>query len=306
MIGNLLCLRWPVAQNRKVKARQFAKLLELPVAAQDAAMLEGLQLLVENVRNLADDATTLHEVARYGGAAIMDGLAAEEAAKAFMLLDVVRAGRYDQKVASRVLRSWLTNHMARGLYVRAYDGRPADLREVRAYLDTLRRERFLDGPNDVDWVFRNEIRDTREGLLYVDYVVDEHNSGSWVTPAQRPDVAPDMVGWGHLVPQIVQLMPALERLGLFTDAGMVMLRRVWSQAPKLEETTHWTVVEELNHLVIEGLIDADLCGPEATAADARQVINGWCFPLTSLDMGVLTVTDAEIAAKREAWLRAQV
>jgi hypothetical protein len=35
--------------------------------------------------------------------------------------------------------------------------RPADFREVRERINWLRRSHYLDGPNDVDWIFRNQL-----------------------------------------------------------------------------------------------------------------------------------------------------
>lgn len=44
-----------------------------------------------------------------------------------------------------------------GIYVDATQIRPADFREVRERIDRPRRSHYLDGPNDVDWIFRNQL-----------------------------------------------------------------------------------------------------------------------------------------------------
>lgn len=91
--------------------RQTAMLLQLPIAHREAAILEGLRLLAENVSILAADAQTLHDAGRYRGATILDTMAAEEAAKAFLLLDVVRAGWADQKLTAQVLGRWFRSRL---------------------------------------------------------------------------------------------------------------------------------------------------------------------------------------------------
>jgi hypothetical protein len=47
-------------------------------------------------------------------------------------------------------------------------GRPADVAKVRGYADSLRRTLYLDGPNEVDRIFRNVVEAEREESLYAD------------------------------------------------------------------------------------------------------------------------------------------
>ena len=56
---------------------------------------------------------------------------------------------------------------------------------MRRLVDILRREFYLDGPNDVDWIFRNQILDSRESRLYVDLIADEEGRLTWTSPADR-------------------------------------------------------------------------------------------------------------------------
>ena len=60
---------------------------------------------------------------------------------------------------------------------------PGSLEQLQEYIDHSRHEYYLDGPNDVDWIFRNEVIQGREGTLYVDYVANE-DQHSWADPAQ--------------------------------------------------------------------------------------------------------------------------
>ena len=68
------------------------------------------------------------------------------------------------------------------------------------------RAYYLAGPNDVDWIFRNQLLSSREDGLYVDYVRYE-DGAAWSTPAGR-----DVLG---SVPDtaVQRLVIVLHRLG---------------------------------------------------------------------------------------------
>ena len=87
-----------------------------------------------------------------------------------ILLDVVRCPRQPGEIFSRQL-GYFNAHVAKGLYA-TYDNifAPADLPEIRRYMDSECKMLYLDGPNDVDWIFQNDILREREESIYVDYV----------------------------------------------------------------------------------------------------------------------------------------
>ncbi|MDQ3763777.1 MAG: hypothetical protein M3460_19825 [Actinomycetota bacterium] len=149
--------------------RRFSTIVQVPERRRFRVLAEGTKLLAENVATLEADATTLDVSRRDRGAAVLRCFAEEEAAKVLILLDLARAGWQDHAAVRACLSSFYS-HLARGLYVKAYDGSPADLAEVRGYVDHLRQEYYLDGPMDVDWIFGNEVLASREERLYVDYV----------------------------------------------------------------------------------------------------------------------------------------
>jgi hypothetical protein len=169
-----------------VKARQLHRLIDLPEAKRFRMMAQGLQLLAAYVETLDSDAIHLHHDGGLRSAEVLGGLADEEAAKVMVLLDIARAGWGDKSALSNAFRAF-RDHLARGLYVGVYDGRPASLGEVRGYVDTLRPTLHLDGPNDIDWIFRNMILDRRESRLYVDLIADDEDRPSWTSPAHRDD-----------------------------------------------------------------------------------------------------------------------
>ncbi len=113
-----------------MEARSLTQLTTVPVTQRVALIAEGLDLIAEQVTTLHGDLRHLIEVGRRRSAAVVDGLAQEEAAKPLILLDVVRMGWRDQALVQRQLRRFY-DHLARGIYARVVDVRPADLAEVR-------------------------------------------------------------------------------------------------------------------------------------------------------------------------------
>jgi hypothetical protein len=78
-----------------------------------------------------------------------------------ILLDLVRLGWRDHsKVKAQI--SPFYDHLGRCIYVEVLESRPADFAEVRRMVEDMRQAYFLDGPNDVDWIFRNELLSSRE------------------------------------------------------------------------------------------------------------------------------------------------
>lgn len=206
-------------------ARRLRTIAQLPEDQRFAVLAEGMQLLAENVVTLEADATTLAASRRNRSAAVLRGFADEEAAKVLILLDLARAG-WNEQAAVAACFSRFYDHLARGLYVRAYDGSPADLAEVRRYVDRLRQKYYLDGPMDVDWIFRNEVLTDREEQLYVDYIEDEHGSRHWTGPADRAAVFDAPFSLPAPVSTVSRLVAAMHHIGLLTERGLTATRAV--------------------------------------------------------------------------------
>jgi AbiV family abortive infection protein len=280
-----------------MKPRDVRALLQAPKAERLALVAQGLELLAEHVGALRDDLTHLQEAQRPRGAAVIDGLASEEAAKMLILLDVVRMGWSDEKAVSQQLQRF-HNHLARGIYAEVTHGRPADFAEVRSYVDSLRRTHYLDGPNEVDWIFRNRVEAAREESLYVDYVTGEEGS-FWITPATTSDAS--LSSWPTMV---IDLVLALHRYGCTTEEGLRLIAKEWEDVT-LADDTHWSVVEKINRKILGKLEDAHLRRADLTDRDVRLAVEHWTFPLGTLDFRRIEVTKAELAAERERWIARQ-
>lgn len=280
-----------------MKPRDLVAVLNVPKAERLALIAEGLELLAEHVSTLRDDLIHLQESGRSRGAAVIDGLASEEAAKMLILLDVVRMGWSDTVAVRGQLRNFY-NHLARGIYARLIAGRPADLAEVRRYAESLRRALYLDGPNDVDWIFRNSVEADREESLYVDYVTSEGDS-AWITPARLSDLK--LSSWPSMV---VDLALALHRLGCTSEKGLEIIAKEWAGF-SLDDDTHWVKVEAINKRILNKLHAAGLCSDDLTRADIRLALEQWIFPLGGVDLSPIKVTKTELLAERERWVARQ-
>ncbi|WP_433530967.1 AbiV family abortive infection protein [Micromonospora sp. CA-263727] len=285
-------------------ARQLDKILHLPERQRFAVMAEGMEQLASSVAALEADAGALADSRRHQSAAVLRCFADEEAAKVLILLDVARAGWKDRKRVEDLLRRRFYQHLARGLYVRAYDGNPADLAEVRRYVDSWRTEFYLDGPMDVDWIFSNEVLAGREERLYVDYVRDEDGNGYWTGPGSRAAMIDEPFKYPLPASVAIRLVAAMHRIGLLSIDGLRTTRAVW-QGVAVDDSMHWSTLHPLNVAVIgrlaeEGL-DLDI---EENLEAVRFVCDRWIFPLYTLDLDMEKVTLAELQAARErrlAW-----
>jgi len=266
---------------------------------RDAALAEGLQRLAEHAAALREDVNLLLQNRRPHAAAVIDALAAEEAAKMLILLDIVRAG-WSDPAATVELAKRFYSHLARGIYARAAETRPATFGELRGYVDGWRAQLFLDGPNDVDWIFRNQIMAAREDAMYVDYVVGEQG-GHWTSPRTNAILA-EMYG-GSVV---VDLATALARLGCTTVEGLQVVAAEWAGIT-VDDTTEWHAVERINRRVVQQLADRKLIDPSATRDEGELVYEQWTFPLNTIDLTQqVKVTKQELQERRDQWIADQI
>lgn len=165
-----------------MEARALGRLLQTAKDRRLDMIGPGIAALVEHVRTLRADVVLLVAQERHRSARILDNLVDEEAAKVLILLDLVRHGVADDEVVTQQVRHFY-DHVARGIYAAVSVGAPASFREQRERAEALRVSLYLDGPNDVDWIFRNEIEAGREDAMYVDYVVTDEGTAWCPLPA---------------------------------------------------------------------------------------------------------------------------
>ena len=276
-----------------MQARALKRLLDIPSEERLDSISEGLGLLAEQVETLNGDLALLAEEERRRGLEMLSAHANEEAAKALILLDVVRMGQEDEETVERAL-GYFSSHLARCIYVEVGEMSPADFAEVRRLVETMRPSRYLDGPNDVDWIFRNQLLSHREESLYVDYVHEEEGD-RWVTPATNDEFI-----FPRGTSAVCELVGALHRLGATSRSGLEIIARAWA-GTEIEDDMHWSEVAALNGSVVEELIEGGIALDDGTPQDASLAIERWPFPMGGLDLRQRQVTDTELAAERDRW-----
>ncbi len=141
----------------------------------------GLRLILQNANCLIDDAKLLLERdSNNNGVWILRGIAEEEAAKFLILIDAVRCPKKHERFEKHLQD--FNEHVAKGIYAEYYNMRPATFGEIIRYVEFYRAEYYLDGPQGIEWIFRNSISQEREEMMYVDYIEDDEGH-RW----QKPD-----------------------------------------------------------------------------------------------------------------------
>lgn len=246
---------------------------------------EGLALIGENVRSLRDDIAYLYDGKRLRAAEVMTGLADEKAAKTLILLDLVRAGVSDPQMLKQQT-SRFYEHLARCIYAEVAHMAPASFGEIQDLVDLERKSHYLDGPDDVDWIFPNKLITHRVQRLYVDYVVD-HGDARWVSPRRFEDV-----GFGPLI-EAPNLVIALEQTGCTSLARLRICAEEW-EGVVMEPDTHWQVVASINPRILARLAKQDHAFAAASGQDRRRIIDHWTFPLTGLNLTMDSVARADL------------
>lgn len=237
---------------------------------------QGISHIVANVRDLNEAVHQLHQADQFRTSNIMRGLAEEEAAKVLILIDAVRCPA-DKR---RNTLKWFGNHLAKRIYaVTSSYSRIWTFGELCEFVDLCRRPYSLDGPNDIDWLVRNEILAEREQAMYVDFVQDETEGEGeyfWIAPYEtgfpKPPFQPS---------DVVTLTRALSDAGIGTIEGLAVVNEVWRDFTPSAEMNRSQLMKfiecTLNRLIQQGLASGHL-------ASLQFILSSWSFPLWPLDL----------------------
>ncbi len=280
-----------------MRVRSIRLLAGVPEEQFIALTAVGLDLIAEHVAELELAASTLVSSCRWRGSEAIRVVSEEEAAKFLILLDAVRCDRRWQARKSDQLERF-NKHLVKGIYAKTSDIRPASYGEVLSYIDHLRRSHYLDGPNDVDWIFRNDIEAAREARLYIDYV-DTDEGPRWQSPQANDEVA-SMFGSVPGTSSVVELVAAMKRAGFADPSGLQLVAKIWRGFDP-QPATHWTEVAQLNNQTLLELAEAGLTAPDFSNADARCVVNTWSFPLHGADLSAIKINPDALREQQRNW-----
>jgi AbiV family abortive infection protein len=260
----------------------------------------GLNLIVENALRFIDDSIFLAKNERSRGCEVLRNIAEEEAGKFFVLMDTVRCDRSrneDRSIFSRQL-GYFNDHLPKAIYAEYYDLRHARFVEVIQYVDNVREEYYLDGPNDVDWIFRNRMLRQRDENLYVDYIESEQGS-YWRSPQQSAFAERGNLIFCQHLPFVLDVMKALSEAGCITAQALELIASKWRPIKMTEDFS----IDQLRILNSETLEELERKGllcqkPQNIYA---TIINDWRFPLYSLDLSQMEVKKSGLLEIRDQW-----
>jgi AbiV family abortive infection protein len=276
-----------------MRAKAIADLIQLSDRRLFSTVAEGLTLIVKNAKQLYEGASAVGDRGQPQSSRVLAAVAEEEASKALILLDVIRCPPAPRDRVSAQLKRF-KSHLAKGLYAKVYGYYPQTLGELQRALDLHRRKYYLDGPTGVDWKFRNEVSQSREGLLYVDYVV--HDEGAvWWDPAQvacpLSSTSPE--------PFTVKVVRQMGAAGLFTAESLAVVAEIWRATPPTPETQFGEVramnVQTLDRLDSKGLLKEQ--APETYSC----LVEHWQFPMYDLDLTEISVDPPALREQRDNW-----
>jgi len=256
-------------------------------------MAVGWSMVLRNVDRLMRGCDSLSDAKQYHCAGLLAVIAQEEASKALILTDAARCPRQPNLRFSGHLARF-NDHLAKGLYARGCDMSSADLEQFQGYLNHFRLEFYLDGPNDVDWIFRSEVKQKREDMLYVDYV--ETDEGHyWSDPAQFEELD----NRRPLVPGSVRMARALSEVGIATPEGLRAVAEIWRPA-SLSRKTQYGEFRRLNIATLKKLDELCLLR-DPPRNTLRLVADEWPFPMYDLDLTMQRVDRKDLRERQQAW-----
>ena len=278
-----------MGRRHTIGPRNLAAICQISEADRTALLAEGMPVILASAESAWEGARAL--VDRPREAEVLEGLAAEEAAKILILVDLYRCPAARRaEVVGKVARRFY-DHLARLIYANAVRWRPVTKAELRSYVDGERRSHVVDGPFG-EWIMASGPVVERERRLYGD--VERFDDGAlvWSEPRGLPVIG------AHRPPPAVSLVLAMRNLGLLTAEGLKAIARVWGTRDLTDDLDH----REARDLKRKTLEDAEATGViPATASDddVRTLYELWAFPMWDFDFHAIEVPLEELEEERD-------
>lgn len=254
----------------------------------------GLEKIYESCEALYGSFLTLEKNQEYRGARIIDSVAKEEAAKFLILIDAIRCPKKQQKLLCQQLEKF-NNHLPKGIYAKMCSWRPDKYSTLCRYIEMELREFYLDGPQGVEWIFRNSIISDREEFMYVDYVQYEENNHAWLTP-KRFDEFEFGVSRHN---SALEMIRAFYLSGVSSIASLTLFSEYWQNFEFSSETQY----QEFRNANIQSLKLLDEKGllKEASNSCYSLLINEMPFPVYKEPMKKKEVPIDELKEVQKNW-----
>ncbi|KIA73417.1 hypothetical protein ANMWB30_23440 [Arthrobacter sp. MWB30] len=251
------------------QARRLDRIFDVKRDERLMIIGEGLEQLGAHIEQLDEAVQHLLASGHQSGAVALKVLCLEESAKVLILLDIART--HDQRLARRGA-DYFYKHLPRLIYAHVHASNPENFAEIERYMTWLRPSHYLDGPNDVDWIWRNDLLRTRENALYVDY---EEADGDYLWTGGESELFVDTT--------TTRLVLAMKHAGLLTEKGARASAVAWKGAV-FDSATRWEFCRDKARVILGSTLSADTVPSESLRKAFRFICEKWTFPLLSLDL----------------------
>lgn len=277
--------------------KQARRLAELSAKDRWKFLAEGLPLIHDSSFGFWSAANALLEQPRESE--VLKGFAEEEAAKALILMDIVRCPSALLSERMRPVLGWFYNHLARLIYAKAADWNPENTRQLQEYIDNSRKAHELEGYAG-EYIVPNWEEYRRESQLYVDIAAFEDGQPIWSSPIVYPS------HWFvNLRPTALNVLDALHQLGLTTEAGLKTTAEIWGQVT-FQSSEGYRETERLTQELVERAIAEQLPLETAENHHVQTLYEGWQIPMYLLDLRKIDVPMDELQGQRDAMLWAEI
>jgi AbiV family abortive infection protein len=258
---------------------------------------KGLDAIYENCSELNKSYELLIQNNNYRASRVIRGVLIEEAAKYLILIDALRCPRKNNdKEFTRQLEKF-NDHLAKGVYAELCSWKPDTYNRLCEYIAPQLDEYYLDGPNGVDFVFRNNIISTREQAMYVDYaqIDDAH---TWLTPQQDYELD-DLIPFSCVVPSVVKMVMALHGDGISKIEFISSFSMFW-RGFVFDGNTRYQQFKNANHECLK-ILDKQGLLQGASEDTFSLIINEMPFPLYKEEMKEKKIKLSDLKEKQQNW-----
>lgn len=270
--------------------QQASRLTQMGHAERLDLIAEGLPIVLESAKGFLAASNKLEDDLRESN--VLLGFAEEEAAKALILIDIVRC---PPKIISSKMGSmikWFYSHLARLLYAEACSWKPMHVSQLQEYINRHRNTHYVDGDYG-EYIFSNHQIYTRESKLYADLGAYEDGKLFWNVPETIT---------GRILrcdPPANKVIDALYAVGAFSKEGVKVVANVWSQVD-FHDSQNWQDSDRLTKETLECLEADNLLHEDIIQDQIYSLYNDWQLPMYNINLRSNKTTWDDLNNQREA------
>lgn len=252
---------------------------------------DGLPILAASARSFWNASLNLEKGSRE--AVVLEGFAEEEAAKALILVDLVRCpAKQVARRAAGLIRTFY-DHLGRLIYVDAQHWSAVDIAQLREYVDLAREGHALEGYIG-EYIVPNSTRYRREAALYADIEMYEDGVPQWSAP--QGSLSKSIFGGPS---NALSLLDAMTTTGMFSRKGVQIVWEVWGEVDFVDEAG-FEDQRRLTRAMLEALSEAGLISNDITDGQWQTLYNNWQMPMYALDFREREVALEDLKAQQDA------